>query len=60
MIIAAGLESIFAYCLGCKIFALLMRVGWMPEEHLRGVQQRRASGSRQRCATRASDPAASV
>jgi hypothetical protein len=28
---AAGLESIFAYCVGCKIFALLMRVGVIPE-----------------------------
>jgi hypothetical protein len=32
MVVAAGLESIFAYCLGCKIFAVLMRVGWVPEE----------------------------
>ncbi len=28
---AAGLESIFGYCLGCKIFGLLMRVGVVPE-----------------------------
>jgi hypothetical protein len=27
---AAGLESIFAYCLGCKAFGLLMRVGVVP------------------------------
>jgi Domain of unknown function (DUF4395) len=32
MIIAAGLESIFAYCLGCKVFAGLMRLGLIPEE----------------------------
>jgi hypothetical protein len=32
MIVAAGLESIFAYCLGCKIFAGLMRLGVIPEE----------------------------
>jgi hypothetical protein len=31
MIAAAGLESIFAYCLGCKAFALLMRTGLVPE-----------------------------
>lgn len=31
MVIAAGLESIFAYCLGCKIFAVLMRAGLVPE-----------------------------
>jgi hypothetical protein len=27
---AAGLESIFAYCLGCKLFGLLMRLGVLP------------------------------
>jgi Na+/H+-translocating membrane pyrophosphatase len=30
--IAATLESVFAFCLGCKIFALLMRVGLIPED----------------------------
>ena len=29
---AATLESLFAYCVGCKIFALLMRAGVIPEE----------------------------
>ena len=29
---AAGLESIFGYCLGCKVFALLMRAGVIPAE----------------------------
>jgi hypothetical protein len=29
--VAAGLESILGYCLGCKVFALLMRAGWIPE-----------------------------
>ncbi|MDE3133147.1 MAG: DUF4395 domain-containing protein [Acidobacteriota bacterium] len=29
---AAGLESIFGYCLGCKAFALLMRAGLIPED----------------------------
>jgi hypothetical protein len=28
---AATLESVFAYCLGCKVFAVLMRVGAIPE-----------------------------
>jgi len=28
---AAGLESIFGYCLGCKVFALLMRFGVIPQ-----------------------------
>lgn len=29
---AAGLESIFGYCIGCRAFALLMRVGLIPAE----------------------------
>lgn len=29
---AAGLESIFGLCLGCKAFALLMRLGLVPPE----------------------------
>jgi hypothetical protein len=29
---AATLESVFALCLGCQIFAVLMRVGLIPEE----------------------------
>jgi Domain of unknown function (DUF4395) len=32
VVIAAGLESIFAYCVGCKIFAGLMRVGLIPQQ----------------------------
>jgi len=31
MILAAGLESIFAICLGCEVFALLMAVGVVPQ-----------------------------
>jgi hypothetical protein len=31
LILAAGLESIFAFCVGCQIFGLLMRVGVVPE-----------------------------
>ncbi len=27
---AAGLESIFGYCIGCKVFGLLMRAGFLP------------------------------
>lgn len=30
-VIAAGAESIFAYCLGCQVFGLLMRVGLIPD-----------------------------
>ena len=29
--VAAGLESIAAYCIGCKIFGVLMRIGLVPE-----------------------------
>jgi hypothetical protein len=31
MIAAAGLESILAFCVGCRLFALLMRAGLIPE-----------------------------
>ena len=31
LVAAATLESVFAYCLGCKIFAILMRAGVIPE-----------------------------
>lgn len=32
LVVAATLESVFAYCVGCKVFALLMRAGVIPEE----------------------------
>jgi hypothetical protein len=32
LVVAATLESVFALCLGCRIFALLMRAGLVPEE----------------------------
>ncbi|MFN8132870.1 MAG: DUF4395 domain-containing protein [Solirubrobacteraceae bacterium] len=32
LVAAATLESVFGYCLGCKIFALLMKAGIVPEE----------------------------
>ncbi len=31
LIVAAGLEAVFGYCLGCKAFSILMRVGVIPE-----------------------------
>jgi hypothetical protein len=31
LVIAAGLESIFAICLGCEVFGLLMRAGVIPQ-----------------------------
>lgn len=32
IIVAATLESVFAFCLGCKVFAGLMRLGVIPDE----------------------------
>ncbi|MGH8878327.1 MAG: DUF4395 domain-containing protein [Stackebrandtia sp.] len=29
---AATLESVFGFCLGCKLFAMLMRIGLVPDE----------------------------
>ncbi len=31
-VVAAGLESIFGFCLGCQVFGLLMRTGLIPDE----------------------------
>ncbi|MBV9607166.1 MAG: DUF4395 domain-containing protein [Solirubrobacterales bacterium] len=31
-VVAAGAESIFAYCLGCQVFGLLMRAGLIPDD----------------------------
>lgn len=32
MVVAATLESVFAFCIGCQVFGLLMRVGVIPDE----------------------------
>ncbi|MEI7888651.1 MAG: DUF4395 domain-containing protein, partial [Actinomycetes bacterium] len=32
LVLAAGLEAAFGFCLGCKVFALLMRAGVIPED----------------------------
>ena len=32
IVVAATLESVFALCLGCKLFAVLMRLGIVPQE----------------------------
>lgn len=32
MIVAAALEAVFALCIGCKVFGVLMRVGVVPEQ----------------------------
>ena len=31
VIVASGLESVFAFCVGCRIFNVLMRLGLIPE-----------------------------
>ena len=31
LVTAATLESVFAFCLGCKVFAVLMRLGVVPQ-----------------------------
>ena len=40
LVVAATLESVFGICLGCKAFALLMRVGGDPRRGVRALQQR--------------------
>jgi hypothetical protein len=32
LLVAATLESVFAICLGCQLFAILMRVGIVPDD----------------------------
>jgi hypothetical protein len=47
LIVAATLESVFGLCLGCKAFALLMRVGVIPESVCRecaDISSRRPRG----------------
>jgi Domain of unknown function (DUF4395) len=49
LVVAATLESAFALCLGCQVFALLMRAGLVPEEtceRCADIWSSRASGSR--------------
>jgi Domain of unknown function (DUF4395) len=46
LIVASGLESIFAFCLGCHAFALLMRLGLVPDdvcEECNNIWQRAAA-----------------
>jgi hypothetical protein len=46
LIIAAALESIVAFCLGCQVFAGLMRIGLVPESvclECADIYRRRAS-----------------
>jgi hypothetical protein len=46
LVVASGLEAIFAVCLGCQVFALLMRVGLIPDsvcEECNNIWARRAA-----------------
>ena len=31
LMVAASIEGFLGYCIGCKIFSLLIRTGWIPE-----------------------------
>ena len=46
LIVASGLEAIFAICLGCHVFAVLMRAGVIPDdvcEECNNIWARRAA-----------------
>ena len=30
VVVAATLEAVFAFCIGCRLFAALVRLGWLP------------------------------
>ncbi|MCB1719071.1 MAG: DUF4395 family protein, partial [Candidatus Competibacteraceae bacterium] len=32
LVVAASLEAVFAFCLGCVVFNRLMRIGLIPED----------------------------
>ncbi|HEV2061252.1 MAG TPA: DUF4395 domain-containing protein [Solirubrobacteraceae bacterium] len=32
LVVAAGLEAFLAFCIGCRVFAVLMRLGVVPDE----------------------------
>ncbi len=54
IIVAATLESVFAYCVGCKIFAALMRVGVIPAsicQECNDIWNRRAAATRPEAAS---------
>lgn len=49
MVLFPVLEAGFGLCVGCKVFGLLMRIGWVPEEVCAdcadiGLRARRAAG----------------
>jgi hypothetical protein len=54
LVVAATLESVFAFCLGCQVFAGLMRAGLIPEAicaecaDIRRARGRPAPAARQR------------
>jgi Domain of unknown function (DUF4395) len=46
LLAAAGLESIFGHCVGCKVFGLLMRAGMISPDRLRRIRRHRRSAQR--------------
>jgi Domain of unknown function (DUF4395) len=47
IVVAATLESVFAYCLGCKIFNLLMQIGFIPASVCERCNDLRATPDKQ-------------
>ncbi len=48
-VVAAGLEAIVGFCIGCRLFGLLMRAGLVPDgvcEHCADISSRLAAASR--------------
>jgi hypothetical protein len=48
LVAAASLEAFAGYCIGCKVFGLLMRVGIVPEEVCERCTDIRSSATRAR------------
>ena len=45
LVVAASLEAFFGYCLGCKMFVLLMRTGLIPESVCEDCNDIRSRGA---------------
>ena len=56
LLVAASLEAFVGLCLGCRVFALLMKAGWIPEdvcEECNDIWNRHPSTRRRAVATEA-------
>jgi hypothetical protein len=47
VVVAATLESVFAFCIGCRVFGLLMRIGVIPGEICDRCNDLRSTADRQ-------------